>query len=339
MSTTESAQFDGNARESSVLQDRIPARAESAPHDPGATGDRCAPSRRPAPITRRLKEAAKSTLPDAAFLSLLHHKCIGRFPNLRHPATFNENILQRNLHPDPRYAGLTDKLSVREYVAGKIGSRHLIPLVAVPDIFTREVFDALPSAFVMKANHGSSFVEIVRNKAETSFETLQRLATQWLATDFYKVARERHYREIVPRLFFEQLLLDRHGEIPADYKVHCFGGRPGRPVTYTLVISDRFGTNTHGDVYDADWNHLDIAIGHYKRSASPAPRPDNFDSVLAVASTLCEDFGYVRVDLYAPDDEVYFGELTFTPGAGVLPFTPDHIDYEWGRLLGGSCGR
>lgn len=290
-------------------------------------------------MTGRIKEAAKSLLPDAAFLYLLHHKCIGRYPNLIRPATFNEGILQRNLRPDPRYAELTDKLAVRPYVAAKLGRQHLIPLLAAPDVFTQEVFDALPNAFVMKANHGSNFVEIVRDKAQTSFETLQHLATQWLASDFYKVARENHYRQIKPRLFFEHLLLDERGEVPADFKVHCFGGRTGHPILYILVISDRFGSNTHGDVYDADWNHLDIAIGEYKRSARPGPRPENLDSVLAAAATLCEDFDYVRVDLYTLKNEVYFGELTFTPGAGVLPFTPDHIDYEWGKLLSLTSGR
>ncbi|EEA02710.1 hypothetical protein BH160DRAFT_2015 [Burkholderia sp. H160] len=282
---------------------------------------------------RKIKEAAKTLLPDALFLSLLHHKCIGRYPNLTHPVTFNEKILQRNLHPDPRYIGLTDKLLVREYVARKIGDEHLIPLIAAPDAFTPDVFDALPNAFVMKANHGSSFVEVVRNKSDTSFEKLKKLADQWLHTDFYYVARERHYRMIEPRIFFEQLLLDQRGQIPADFKLHCFGGRPGRPIIYILVISDRFGDATHGDVYDIDWNHLDIAIGDYKRSAAPAPRPRHLQAVLDVAERLCEDFDYVRVDLYAPDDRVYFGELTFTPGAGVLPFTPDSIDFEWGKLL------
>ncbi|WP_174642004.1 ATP-grasp fold amidoligase family protein [Paraburkholderia ribeironis] len=287
----------------------------------------------PVSTVRKIKEAAKTLLPDSIFLSLLHHKCIGRYPHLIHPVTFNEKILQRNLRPDPRYIALTDKLLVREYIAGKIGEEHLIPLVAVPDMFTREVFDALPDAFVMKANHGSNFVEVVRDKSATSFEKLQLLAAQWLSTEFYDIARERHYRSIKPRIFFEHLLLDKHGQIPADFKLHCFNGQPGRPVIYILVISDRFGTATHGDVYDVDWNHLDIAIGYYKRSPVPAPRPKHLTAVLNTAVTLCEDFDYVRVDLYAPDNEVYFGELTFTPGAGVLPFTPDHIDYEWGKLL------
>jgi hypothetical protein len=284
-------------------------------------------------VARRIKNSAKSLLPDAVFLSLLHRKYIGRFPKLLRPTTFNEKILQRSLRPAPRFAELTDKLAVRKYVEDKIGKHHLIPLIAAPDAFTREVFDALPCSFVMKANHGSSFVEVVGNKAETSFEKLQQLAQQWLSLDFHSIARERHYREIKPRIFFETLLLDQSGKIPADYKLHCFGGHPGRPIIYILVISDRFGNNTHGDVYDVHWSHLDIAIGYYARSAAPAPRPVNLESILETATVLSEDFDYVRVDLYAPDNEVYFGELTFTPGAGVLPFGPDKVDYEWGRLL------
>lgn len=335
MTTTKSAQFDREAATST------PKHKEASPSDTVVTAhanliqeDLYRPAQQSVSTVRRLKEATKRMLPDALFLSMLHHKRIGRYPNLLRPATFNEKILQRSLRPDPRYISLTDKLSVRDYVADKIGEKHLIPLISAPDVFTREVFDALPGSFVMKANHGSTFVEIVRNKSETSFEKLNLLGQQWLSTDFYHIARERHYRAIRPRIFFEQLLLDRSGQIPADYKLHCFGGRPGRPIIYILVISDRFGNATHGDVYDVDWHHLNVAIGYYKRSATPAPRPMNLESVLDTAVTLCEDFDYVRVDLYAPDNQVFFGELTFTPGAGVLPFTPDSIDYEWGQLLG-----
>ncbi len=282
---------------------------------------------------RKVKEAAKSLLPAPVFLSLLHHKEIGRYPNLLRPTTFNEKILQKSLRPDPWFAELTDKLTVRNYVAQKLGEEHVIPLIAAPDVFTKEVFDALPSSFVMKANHGSTYVEVVRDKSARSFEELRDLANYWLSLDFYKIARERHYREIEPRIFFEHLLLDDSGQIPADYKLHCFGGRSGQPIIYILVISDRFGQNTRGDIYDANWNHLDMAIGAYKPSPKPAPRPANLDAILNAAMKLCGDFDYVRVDLYAPENRVYFGELTFTPGAGVLPFTPDRIDYEWGQLV------
>jgi hypothetical protein len=334
MTPPKSAQLDEEAAVSVLLGKESGPRDDTVPADVERTlVDLYQPKPQSFSAGRKIKEAAKTMLPDSVFLSMLHHKCIGRYPNLLHPVAFNEKILQRSLRPDPRYFSLTDKLTVREYIAGKIGEEHLIPLVATPEAFTREVFDTLPSAFVMKANHGSSFVEVVRDKSETSFEKLRLHADQWLSTDFYNVARERHYRDINPRIFFEQLLLDERGEIPADFKLHCFNGRPGRPIIYILVISDRFGTATHGDVYDVDWNHLDIAIGYYKRSATPAPRPKHLEAVLEIAAKLCEDFDYVRVDLYAPDNLVYFGELTFTPGAGVLPFTPDSIDFEWGKLL------
>jgi hypothetical protein len=335
MSTTKSTPFPGDAGVSAALrQQEVPLPEQLSPVE--ATPLPIDPYRLPPPsrsVVSRLKNAAKSALPDPLFVSLLHNKYLGRYPNLIRPAAFNEKILRRSLQPDPRYVRLTDKLTVRDYVARKLGENHLIPLIAAPDAFTREVFDSLPNSFVMKANHGSSFVEVVRNKSETSFEKLQGLAERWLHTDFYAIVRERHYREITPRIFFEKVLVDSRGQIPADYKVHCFGGHRGRPTMYILVISDRFGSDTRGNVYDVDWNHLDIAIGYYKRSEIPPPRPDNLEAVLDAAAVLSEDFDYVRVDLYAPDNDVYFGELTFTPGAGVLPFTPDSVDYEWGKLL------
>jgi len=337
MRITESAEFDEDnavgATQGTAPEHEATARPDATSGEPAwQRAEPHLPYRQPPSKVRVIKEAAKSLLPDSIFVSLLHHKCIGRYPNLLRPATFNEKILQRNLRPDPRYIDLADKLKVRDYIAAKIGEQYLVPLLAAPDELTREVFDSLPDAFVMKANHGSNFVEVVRDKSKTSFERLRMLAEQWLATDFYNIARERHYRMIEPRIFFEHLLLDQYGQIPADLKVHCFGGRPGRPIIYILVIADRFG-DCHGDVYDADWNHLDIAIGPYKRSAAPSPPPQNLQAVLDVAVRLAEDFDYVRIDLYAPDNEIYFGELTFTPGAGVLPFTPDSVDYEWGKLL------
>lgn len=284
-------------------------------------------------LRRQLKDELKALLPDIFFLSLLHRKEIGRFPNLLRPRTYNEHILKRNLRPDPRYARLSDKLAVRDYVSSVLGEAFLVPLIAAPVEFTPAVFDGLPDSFVMKANHGSSFVKVVHDKSEVSFDALQHLASRWLSTNFYRNARERHYKDIEPRLFFETLLLDSRGNIPADYKVHCFRCNPERPLMYIQHISDRFGPDTRGNIYDVNWNHLDLAIGEYVRSAVPAPPPANLTALLETAAMLSEGFDYVRVDLYVPDDEIYFGELTFTPGAGVAPMFPDQMDFEWGEFF------
>jgi hypothetical protein len=280
----------------------------------------------------KILHGVKFFLPDYAYLLLSHRRRVGRFPNLKEPATFNEWILNSCLRPDPRWSELTDKLRVREYVRSKVGESYLIPLVAVPEVFTREVFESLPPSFVMKANHGCAFVKVVWDKSKTSFEELNQLAERWLAVDFYRASRERHYRPIEPRIYFEQLLLDSSGKIPADFKMNMFGGAPDSPIIYTGVISDRFG-DTRGNFYDAQWNWLDLTMGGYRRSEVAQPQPENWEELKRVAAALADGLGYVRVDLYAPDDRVFFGELTFTPGAGVFPFFPDRYDDEWGRLL------
>jgi hypothetical protein len=283
-------------------------------------------------VLQRLRAGVKFVLPDYAFILLSHRRRTGRWPNLKHPSTFNEMILERCLHPVMEWGVLADKLRVREYVKRKVGHHHLIPLIATPDVFTREVFDALPASFVMKANHGSGFVKVVREKSNTSFDELNGLARRWLATDFSRAGREQHYRFIEPRLFFEKLLLDKTGKIPADLKLHVFGGRPNGPVVYTHVISDRFGDG-RGDVYDSHWRRLEVEIGTYRRSDIAPAQPQNWSEVVRIGTRLAEDFDYVRVDLYSTGDEVFFGELTFTHGAGLFPFRPDGYDFEWGRLL------
>jgi hypothetical protein len=282
-------------------------------------------------VVHECLHGVKRLLPDYVFLYLSHRRRVGRFPHLVQPRTFNEMILQRCMRPDPRYAQLTDKLAVRDYVARKIGEEYLIPVLAAPEALTQAVFDALPREFVMKANHGCNYVKLVHDKSLTSFGELKNLADKWLSTNFYRESRERHYREIKPRIYFEKLLRASDGKIPADLKVHVFDPR-GAATVYTVVISDRFG-DVHGDFYDEHWNRLDIAVGDYPRSEHPVPRPVNWDDIRRLATTLAEDFEYVRVDLYAPEGKIFFGELTFTPGAGVFPFTPDRIDYEWGSLL------
>jgi hypothetical protein len=281
----------------------------------------------------KIPNALKNLLPDALFLSLSHRQKVGRFPRLRHPVTFNEKILQRCLYPDPRYADLTDKLLVRDFIERTIGEEHLIPLISSPEHFTEADFAALPSSFVMKANHGSGFVKVVHDKTQTSFEELRVLGERWLKTDFYDVARERHYRHIKPKLFFEALLVDSEGNVPPDFKIHCFNQPSGAHQAYILHISDRFTPHPRGDFYDEEWNQLAIRIGHYPCSTIPAPRPGHLDAILACARSLSAPFDYVRVDLYAPGDKIFFGEMTFTPGAGVYPLYPESIDYEWGRML------
>ena len=43
----------------------------------------------------------------------------------------------------------------------------------------------------------------------------------------------------------------------------------------------------------------------------------NMDDAFEIAELLAKEFPFVRVDLYIVRNRIYFGELTFTPAAGM----------------------
>ena len=60
----------------------------------------------------------------------------------------------------------------------------------------------------------------------------------------------------------------------------------------------------------------------------------NYDEMISTAEKLAKPFPLVRVDLYEDvNNNIYVGELTFTPGNGTDSFNPLEWDYKFGELL------
>jgi hypothetical protein len=55
--------------------------------------------------------------------------------------------------------------------------------------------------------------------------------------------------------------------------------------------------------------------------------------MIRLARQTAQQFSYVRVDFYQVGEKVYFGELTFTPGAGLSKLMPKNIEQEWGSYF------
>ena len=62
-------------------------------------------------------------------------------------------------------------------------------------------------------------------------------------------------------------------------------------------------------------------------------KPKCLDKLLSLSSKLSKGFKFVRVDLYLVNDEIYFGELTFHPGAGFCRFRSLEVEKMFGDLL------
>jgi hypothetical protein len=101
-------------------------------------------------------------------------KKFGYDGNFSSPRSYHEKIQYRKLWGNhPFYAMVADKFRVREYVAEKVGERYLIPMLGVYDYLTADVFDKLPSRFIIKANHGCKWNEIVWDKQKLDMEASQ----------------------------------------------------------------------------------------------------------------------------------------------------------------------
>jgi hypothetical protein len=248
----------------------------------------------------------------------------GKQLNMKNPQTFSEKLYCRmilwNRGHNPIFTQLADKYAARDYVAKKIGHEHLVKLLwhgtdpaAIP-------FDALPDEYVIKTNHGSAQVIIVKNKPDRQ-SIIERLRV-WLKSNYYWGGREHQYYDIKPRIMIEQYLNNEDGSDPLDYRIWCFEGVP------EVIQVDNSAHNIN-PFFDAKWNLLDL---HYRAGAPRLSmlKPQNLEEMLAIASKLSAGFGFVRVDLYSVRGAIYFGEYTFTP-AGSLRITPKNWDVTLGR--------
>jgi hypothetical protein len=116
------------------------------------------------------------------------------------------------------------------------------------------------------------------------------------------------------------------GTPPWDYKFYVFGGRIG----LIQVDSGRHTDDHRRSLYSREWTRKFRDTGIY---ATPdTPRPAQLDRMIAAAELLGGPFDYIRVDLYATETDVYFGELTPYPGSGLEKLEPPEAEYELGAL-------
>jgi hypothetical protein len=258
---------------------------------------------------------------------------LGREPDLDQPLTLNEKILWLNLrHRDPRWIECSDKVAVRDFVRDQIGEAYLVPLLGIYDDADDIDLETLPDSFIIKAAHGSGWNLIVRDKRELEWSAAKRTLQEWLSRSYYSHKREWQYRDVPHRIVIEELLLDADGEIPDDYKVWCL--RNGAEETVFLQVDmDRF-TDHRRNYYDLDWIRLPFEKVDAPGSPIDPPRPEGLGEMVEAARKLSEGFCLVRVDFYSLPGRIYFGEMMFTPDAGMARFEPE----EWDRRLGDLVG-
>lgn len=267
-------------------------------------------------------------IPDKSYLSLQYWLYMGTCINWKSPTTFTEKIQWLKINNrDTKLHKLVDKYDVKEYVASIIGEEYIISSYGVWNDANDIDFDSLPERFVLKCTHSSHASVICKDKSRLNIKTAIELLNAGLKTSPYKKYREWAYKDVEPRIIAEEFMENKGEDDLTDYKFYCFNGQ----AHYCQVIKDRSEKESI-DFFDRHWE-LQEFIGLNPKavhSSKTIKKPVEYSKMLEIADKLSVGFPFARIDLYDINDRIYFGEITFYPGAGMGCFNPE----AWNKILG-----
>ncbi|EXB32975.1 MULTISPECIES: ATP-grasp fold amidoligase family protein [Acinetobacter] len=274
-----------------------------------------------------------SKLPKKYRLALSYFRVFGVFPNIESPQNFNEKVLNRILYnKDTQFSLLADKYSVRKYIKEKIGEDYLIPLILCTenprDLYHMHQWEQI----VIKPNHGAGMVKVIDNiPSQNEKKQIVQTAEVWLKNDYSKVVDEWHYSLIKPKLLVEQKITKKN-EALRDYKFHRFTSIDGSYRQILQVIAERseqgyetvfFDVKDLDNILHSPFNYNLVLSLHEKEA---------IQKILRLNESLCTEYKYVRLDWYITKEKIYFGEITFTPGAGRSSSFSGAFGEEIGKL-------
>ena len=271
---------------------------------------------------------AMRCIPDKLYISIMYFIKMKKTINWKSPITFNEKLQWLKLYDrKPEYTMMVDKYEVKKHVAEIIGEEFLIPTLGVWDSFDDIDFETLPNQFVLKCTHDSGGLVICRDKKLLDKDAARKKIERSLKRNFFYVSREWPYKNVKPRIIAEQYMEDHNTKELRDYKFFAFNG-----VARAMFIATERGNEaeeTKFDFFDMEFKHLPFTNGHPNAAVEPE-KPETFEEMVRLAEKLSANIPHLRVDFYEVNGKPYFGELTFSHWAGMMPFKPA----EWDKIFG-----
>jgi TupA-like ATPgrasp len=245
--------------------------------------------------------------------------------NFTDPKTFNEKVNWRIFNDRrDRIVKACDKMWMKEMAREAYpGAELRIPVTYWSGTDLRDAPDltTLPP-WVLKPN-ASSGQALFGPDAQTDLAGLIERTKGWFDETPLELG-EWGYSRARQHYLIEERIPTADGQAPVDYKFFVFDGR----VELIQVNRGRFGKQQTATFLDADWRRLPVRWRI--QPVADEQRPGELDKMMEIAGILGAGWDFIRVDLYAVDGEVWFGEYTPYPGSGLLRYKPMTFDREQG---------
>ena len=230
--------------------------------------------------------------------------------------TFQDKLNWLIVHESPEYKSfLADKINLHNYSQRIIGKDICVPVLKIYDNISEINLNDLPKKFVLKLNHGSGMNLICNDKEKLNFTKALKTLNNWKNINYGLKKSEFQYAYIKRKIFLEKFL----GDNLIDYKIFCFNGVP-KFIRVRKIIKGKIYKKIHNH-YNIYWklNKLESGLNGYIRDPNvKINKPKNLDLMIKYSKMLSKEFVFVRVDFYEVNDQVYLGELTFSPSNSFL---------------------
>jgi TupA-like ATPgrasp len=284
--------------------------------------------------------AIAASLPLAMRRRYLYAANHGRLPNTRTPRTFTEKVNWRILHDRrEQFAVTCDKARMKDYASERSPSEDLrIPATLWLGADVQELVGLdIQGDWVLKPNHRSGQVLFGSGPVRQSdVPDLQAQTAGWLSNNQWHHLGEWAYELAQPAILMEARIAP--GVDLSDFKFFVFNGAP----KLIQVDSNRFTRHTR-NLYTPDWDHVRVRNRYPIGLETEAP--EQLAQMLRIASQLGAEWDFMRIDLYAHDQNIWFGEISPYPGGGVEPYRPRSFDIQLGNEWAlpttfekGNCG-
>jgi len=248
---------------------------------------------------------------------IIYRHAMGCALDLQNPTTYNEKLLWLKLyHETPLMIQCGDKYGVRSYVEEKGCPELLNELYGAYDSVEEIDFSVLPKRFVLKITNACGY-NIICDKDTLDEQKVRRQLKKWRKKTFGLATAEPHYAKMRSKIISERFLYDTHTSSLNDYRVHCLNGVP-----VYIAATDLQRTGPYRVLrFDFERNVINIPGEPFPEADLLTMIPDDgqLARLKAYATVLSRGIKLVRIDFYVVDGKILLGEMTFTPGAGLLP--------------------
>lgn len=249
--------------------------------------------------------------------------------NLSKPKTFCEKLNWLKIN-DRRgeYTKLVDKYEAKKIAAERLGADRVVPLLGVWEHFDEIDFDKLPNQFVLKCTHDSGGLVIVKDKGKFDKNAAKAKLERILSANYYTESREWPYKNVRRRLIAEEYIPSLGHPDSIEYKVTCFNGKVAFVTRCRGIAHSSFDARFN-DHFDRNFVRHEGYV-NYKPSGDVIEKPEQWDDIIRFSELMAKDTYHVRVDFYAVDGKLIFGETTFFSWGGFMDFVPQ----KWDLILG-----